>query len=632
MGEFYKVVTWHDTLLTADPDACLITHCRPELHTRQFGVIAYISSYRADSCFLMTNAVTERPIELAPKQAFGKIICVGITPHEAGTASFYSASSGGWLCAVPAAQENGVGAVFCDRSWILTHEQFSLQTIAPIFVSADLVTAAANIDQLLAEDIVPNNLAGWLSQPGFLDALGAVSQVPGQTSPLKIAQMIIGDADCVNALAAVCPEDFFACRALPAFHRYLTSSQSSLVDPSRDFGDRQPARRWTFWRKAPPPPEPVLPLFETLGVELDSLAGYAFDERPRSLPHALNTVARAAVQPSRDICAVATVRNEGLSLLDWIAYHQAIGISAFFIYSNDNDDGSDALLEALARHGIIKWFKNNVAVGGNAQWKAYGHAFSLMPDVLDYRWALVIDLDEFLGFNHAIFNSIQEFLRWHETREVDAISLNWVMHGSCSEVHWRDEFVARRFHALAESGVNPHVKSLFRPNRFTYSLPHVPVTFTTERRVYRSANGEIHSGTAEHGLSLSARPAADFAWISHFFFKSADEFLLKASRNRGDHPTTTGLAATNISDEFVQWFVAQFYRTAPEAYSILPCAPDFSSRLAMLRNLPDVDKAYRAVVATFQARVADIVPRLEEAPGIRRAGAAGNALVEILRT
>lgn len=54
------------------------------------------------------------------------------------------------------------------------------------------------------------------------------------------------------------------------------------------------------------------------------------------------------------ITAVTCVKNEGPFLLEWIAFHQCIGVTDFLFYSNDCDDGTDTLLDALAELGHLR--------------------------------------------------------------------------------------------------------------------------------------------------------------------------------------------------------------------------------------------------------------------------------------
>ena len=60
---------------------------------------------------------------------------------------------------------------------------------------------------------------------------------------------------------------------------------------------------------------------------------------------------------------MTAVRNEGLYLVEWLAYHRQLGVDAFFIYANDNDDGSDALLAALSRAGVVNWIREHDRAG-----------------------------------------------------------------------------------------------------------------------------------------------------------------------------------------------------------------------------------------------------------------------------
>ncbi|MEL6427490.1 MAG: glycosyltransferase family 2 protein, partial [Pseudomonadota bacterium] len=50
---------------------------------------------------------------------------------------------------------------------------------------------------------------------------------------------------------------------------------------------------------------------------------------------------------------VTTMRNEGPYILEWLAHHRAVGFTDFLVFSNDCDDGTDALLDRLHELGQI---------------------------------------------------------------------------------------------------------------------------------------------------------------------------------------------------------------------------------------------------------------------------------------
>ena len=123
----------------------------------------------------------------------------------------------------------------------------------------------------------------------------------------------------------------------------------------------------------------------------------------------------------------------GRYILEWVAHHKALGFEHCFIYSNDNVDGSNRLLQALSIAGEITWLRNVVAAGTRPQWKAYNHALQMLPEILDYEWTLVIDLDEFFELDYTVFDHVDAYLRWCQHGSVDAIALCWFVLGSNAE-------------------------------------------------------------------------------------------------------------------------------------------------------------------------------------------------------
>ncbi len=68
------------------------------------------------------------------------------------------------------------------------------------------------------------------------------------------------------------------------------------------------------------------------------------------------------------ITAVTCVKNEGPFLLEWIAFNRLIGVTDHLFYSNDCDDGTDRLLDALAARGILRHLPNP-AKGATTRWR-----------------------------------------------------------------------------------------------------------------------------------------------------------------------------------------------------------------------------------------------------------------------
>lgn len=345
-----------------------------------------------------------------------------------------------------------------------------------------------------------------------------------------------------------------------------------------------------------------------LPYTLDHLCEDGFFGEHVSLSYRVNMHARRLVRPARNLCVLASARNEGIYLIEWIAYHKTIGADGIILYSNNNDDGSDVLLSHLAMSGEITWIRNNVGVGRSAQRKAYGHALSLLPDILSYEWALLIDIDEFFVFDRSIFPSLSSYLNFHAMRQTDAVAHNWVFLSSDGQREWLDAPLTSRFKKQLNKGrPDPHVKTLLRTNCFGHSSPHFPRTPQSSDFIFRDSLGRIHSyknSTADIDFApaFSDFPARENACVYHYFFKSAEEFLWKISRSRGDHAlrleTTIGNAEHSLIENFLQHYVSNDTISSP---TLQQCSPDLQNELDRLRSLPGVRKAEEDCKARFTA-------------------------------
>ena len=358
--------------------------------------------------------------------------------------------------------------------------------------------------------------------PGECDTFEAFARLLTQDQIAWLGPTLLGRPVALSNLAKAFPSDRYATTALPKLSAWLaTRPQVAHIH---------------------------------LPSDLDALADASLDGIYRSFWQACNFSARRNVPARRQVCVLATARNEGIYLLEWIAYHRSIGVEAFFLYSNDNNDGSDALLAALAQAGVITWISSELKVGSSAQPKAYGHALQLLPNILDYRWTLVIDLDEYFAFDRGRFAGIQDYIAWQEARPTEAIAFNWLVFGSGGADAWREDPLTSRFVARLPWH-DPHIKTMVRTNLALHSRPHHPVTDACHGFVTRNASGAMH--VIGDGPSFSAKPEADTAWINHYFLKSAEEFVWKFSRNRGDHALVRHASAMAIDPTFVDMFVSQ---------------------------------------------------------------------------
>ena len=322
--------------------------------------------------------------------------------------------------------------------------------------------------------------------------------------------------------------------------------------------------------------------------------------------------------------------------MEWIAHHRLLGVEAIFLYTNDNDDGSDSLLAALHTAGVIQWTRSELVSGTSAQNKAYGHALNVNLDLLEHRWALFIDLDEFLVLNPDRYARLADFAHFHELRETDAVGINWVMVGSSGQNRWSNTPLTRRnTHLLNEP--NAHIKVMMRPRRFIQAHPHFP--FADRRRSYtfRLANGALHEHRKQppgsyHARAFTDEPSSADACLYHYNFKSVEEFAWKVSRNRGDFPMSHAINFEALDHVAVGSFMAQHHSAdVTENDRLIRSVPGLENELDRLRSLPGVAEAERFVIARFGQRLDLVKAKLLADPKLGHLGSAGEGMRTLLQ-
>jgi hypothetical protein len=582
-ARLFEVKTTHTTMLLVELSTGLITHGQPATGETD-RVLAWTPDSHPGHCFLFAPRTARRPLLLKHDLDRDGVVGLVLARQEDGSVALIQPFSRHYLCAVIDA--SGHAEIVVDRTQLGPWERFTLRETAD--APDDIVADVRAFGRLFRE-------AG--SAPA---ALHALASAPGGVAPAGLLALLRLLPPCEldwlgrelrrykaarDAFAALCAGDLWAQEALPGL------------------GWDRSAR--TFQR--------------SIDESMDELTTYGFHGHYVSLGQVCNAFARRDRAPTRDLCIVAAARNEGLYLLEWIAYHRALGVEAFFIYTNDNDDGSDELLTALVKAGIVNWISNKTRPGLSPQLKAYGHAFQVLPEVLDYRWVAVVDLDEFIVVDPAKHRSIPEFIAAREVDKTDAIALSWVMYGPSGQSTFDGRLVTRRF-TKREPTVNAHIKSISRPQFFIHTHCHYPIWDGYAALTMRNAEGGVHPMSKGGDESaFSPAPSDRHAWINHYFSKSAEEFILRRSFSRGD----MGLSLSASTDYFraatAQLFVDQFRAVGLiDDRTAIDASPSLEADVAALRSLPGVHQAMLGVERSYRDRLRRLAGVLAEDPRFRQ--------------
>lgn len=124
------------------------------------------------------------------------------------------------------------------------------------------------------------------------------------------------------------------------------------------------------------------------------------------------------------VCLIATVKDEAVSLLEWLAHNIAIGFDRILIASNDCTDGTDRMLDRLQDLGVIRHIPNPAPhkLHRSIQHTAYARLRKL-DAVKTADWLMALDVDEFLNI-HIGQGTIPELLA-RQAPNIDGIVFTW---------------------------------------------------------------------------------------------------------------------------------------------------------------------------------------------------------------
>lgn len=237
---------------------------------------------------------------------------------------------------------------------------------------------------------------------------------------------------------------------------------------------------------------------------------------------------------------IATMRNEGPYILEWVAYHRLIGFTGIIVCTNDCVDGSPALLDLLGERGMLQ----HIPCARQADGKAQLHAYRRVEALLDGRWpeaAMVLDADEYLNI-HVGGGSVDDLLA--AVPDATAFLINWRIFGSSGHRRWSAEPVLPRFTRAAarENGVNWPFKTLFRKADAYHCplLPHGPGFARPERldelRPVDGGGRRLPERYARSEGFLQSEPGGvswALAQVNHYNTRAWEDHLVKHRRGGG---------------------------------------------------------------------------------------------------
>ena len=301
---------------------------------------------------------------------------------------------------------------------------------------------------------------------------------------------------------------------------------------------------------------------------------------------------------------VTTMKNEGPFILEWLAYHRAIGFDDFLIYTNDCTDGTDDMLDLLMTKGIVQHRDNKFR---DMDLKPQHAALQMAEEeavIRDANWVTCIDVDEFVnvkigdGTLDALFAAVPD---------ANMISMTWRLFGNADIHPFDPKPVIEQFTRCApEFARKPHqawgFKTLFQNIGLFKKLGvHRPKGLNPQ--LWDMINWVNGSGRAlprnmfRNGWrSTSDTYGYDLVQLNHYAVRSAESFLVKRDRGRVNHvDRDQGLA---------YWF--RMNNNAVEDFSIQARVAMMHAERAKLLSDPQIATAHEYAVACHRAKIVEL--------------------------
>ena len=310
----------------------------------------------------------------------------------------------------------------------------------------------------------------------------------------------------------------------------------------------------------------------------------------------------AAPQTTNRTAIVTTMKNEGPFILEWIAYHRAIGVDDFLIYTNDCTDGTDALLDLLQTKGLVQHRDNPYRAFGLKPQHAALQAAEDEPVMQTCAWGICMDVDEFI--NIKIGDGTLAAL-YAAMGDANMISLTWRLFGNAEAHAYTDQFLLDQFTRCAPQVIRkPHqawgFKTLFR-NIDIYKKLGVHRPKGLRPDLWDQVNWLNGSGKPQPKEMFrngwrSTLETYGYDWVSlnHYAVRSTESFLVKRDRGRVNH--------VDRDQGLNYWF--RMNHNVQADTSIQRMIPALRAEYTKLMADPDIAAAHALCVARHQARIA----------------------------
>lgn len=319
-----------------------------------------------------------------------------------------------------------------------------------------------------------------------------------------------------------------------------------------------------------------------------------------------DTATDTAPWPPADprILIATCMKDEGPFVLEWIAWHRAVGVTDFVVYTNHCSDGTDLILDRLAAMGLVTHLENPAVAAGSTYYQptALGHVQTL-PVFAACDFFISMDVDEFVNVRVGRGRLADLFAA---SGRFDVLSMFELNHGSNRREKFERGWVRDLFPRHQAGRPGPHkatrgVKSIVRRGPAIAQIRnHRPdIALPPAEVVWIDGSARPLPSLAED-RSLNGgdcRGAYDLVILDHYPLRSLESYLVKMFR--GD----VVIDGKKVGQRY--WRVRNGNDVAPDH----PGLADAAARAEYARLIadPELARLHEAACAAHEARIASLI-------------------------
>lgn len=310
------------------------------------------------------------------------------------------------------------------------------------------------------------------------------------------------------------------------------------------------------------------------------------------------------------ITVVASMRNEGPFIVEWVTWYRMLGFSDIVVVTNNCTDRSPELLDAMQAAGWLHHLRHDVPPGKRITHQKLAAA-ALHKSVRRADWLLVCDVDEFLVIYKGSGKISELVGKKAGDTPFTAMAFNWRVFGTGGVAEFADRPVHQQFAVALPlwRALSGQIKMLHRQPRWFRALgEHGPRGWDLARygrapedpgMELVNARGEVVPGWNPDGPYLRRLPrnlsTHQVAQMNHYMLRSAESFSLKAGTR----------APVSLSLRYSESYQSRAEAKALPDHAASRYAGDFAALHARAMALPGVARLHKLCCADHLRLIAE---------------------------